>query len=82
MTRIGAGWLKVDKNEEHYISAKIDEAILPLNLTSEKILVITPNKNKTEDKHPDYYLELYKPEKKEEQKAEKKVEKNNTGFPV
>ena len=77
MTRIGAGWLKIDKNNEHYISTQIDEAILPLTITPDKVLIIKPNKNKEDDKHPDYYLELYKPKKKED----KVKEKEDTGFP-
>lgn len=83
MTRIGAGWLKPDKNNEFFISVKLDEAILPLTITNGKMLTITPNKTKQEENHPDYYVEIFVPKKKEEQKTEeKKVEKNNTGFPV
>lgn len=82
MTRIGAGWLKPDKNKELFISIKLDEGILPLTITNEKMLTISPNKTKQEEIQPDYYIEIFVPKKKEEQKTEKKVEKNNTGFPV
>ncbi len=66
MTRIGAGWLKEDKNKEFYISCSIDEEVQPLTLTPDKRLLLKPNQKKTEEKQPDYYLELYKPKEKKE----------------
>lgn len=64
MTRIGAGWLKEDKNKEHYISTKLDEAILPLTITAEKMLMIRPNKNKENgSQQPDYHIEIFVPDK-------------------
>lgn len=67
MTRIGAGWLKEDKNGEHYISGKVDEDLLPLVITPEKRLIIKPNKDKTRENQPDYYLNVFtlKPQEKE-----------------
>jgi len=66
MTRIGAGWLKEDKNHETYISWVVDEEIQPLTITPDKRLISKPNKNKTnDDKQPDYYLELWKPKPKD-----------------
>lgn len=71
MTTIGAGWLKEDKNGEHYISCKIDEALLPLTLTPDKLLSIRPNKNKTAgSQQPDYYLDLYIPKQRTETTSE------------
>lgn len=75
MTRIGAGWLKVDKNKEHYISIKIDDALLPLTITTDKVLIMKPNRNKEGDKQPDYYLDLFVPKKED-----KATEKEDTGF--
>lgn len=49
MTRIGAGWLKPDKNNDLFISIKLDEGILPLTITNEKMLTISPNKTKQEE---------------------------------
>lgn len=68
MTRIGAGWLKEDKNKEFYISCQIDEEIQPLTLTPDKRLILKPNQNKQEEKQPDYYIDLWKP--KQEKEAE------------
>lgn len=69
MTRIGAGWLKEDKNKDIYTSWKVDEELLPLTLTSDKILISRPNKNKTNDpKSPDSFLELWKPKSKDDDK--------------
>ena len=70
MTRIGAGWLKPDKNKELFISTKLDEGILPLTITNEKMLTLSLNKTKQEANQPDYYIEIFVPKKKEEQKAE------------
>lgn len=70
MTTIGAGWLKTDKNEQHFISVKIDEAILPLTITKEKMISVKPNKKKESDNQPDYYLDLYIPDKTKSKKAE------------
>lgn len=67
MTRIGAGWLKEDKNGEHYISAKVDEDLLPLVITPEKRLIIKPNKDKTKENQPDYYLNVFTPKPQEKE---------------
>ena len=66
MTRIGAGWIKQNKNDEYYTSFTIDEALLPLTITKDKRLVALSNKNKTEEKQPDYYLDLFIPTEKNE----------------
>lgn len=62
MTTIGAGWSKADKNGNFFISTTFDKAILPLTLTSEKKLVIKPNKSKTEDLQPDFYIDIFVPQ--------------------
>lgn len=77
MTRIGAGWLKQDKNGEHYISAKVDDDLLPLVITPEKRLIIKPNKDKTKDNQPDYYLNIFTPK----QQTNNDTEDENTDFP-
>lgn len=77
MTTIGSGWSKADKNGNFFISTTFDKAILPLTLTSEKKLVIRPNKSKTEVLQPDFYIDIFVPQ---EQKTEKS--QTNTGFPV
>lgn len=61
MTIIGAGWLKQDKNGDHYISVKLEENLLPLIITPEKRLTIKPNKDKSKDAQPDYYLNVFIP---------------------
>lgn len=66
MTRIGAGWLKEDKNKEFYIACKIDEEVQPLTLTPDKLLILKPNQKKTEEKQPDYFVDLWKPKQEKE----------------
>lgn len=77
MTTIGSGWSKADKNGNFFISTTFDKAILPLTLTSEKKLVIRPNKSKTEDLQPDFYIDIFVSQKP---KAEKIL--TNTGVPA
>lgn len=74
MTRIGAGWLKQDKNEEHYISTKFDDALLPLVITPEKRITIKPNKDKTKENQPDYYIESFVPKPQEKETVKESEE--------
>ena len=75
MTRIGAGRLKPDKNNELFISVKLDEGILPLTITDDKMLIINPNRTKNDKTQPDYYIDIFVPKKKEETKETKNTEK-------
>lgn len=71
MTRIGAAWLKTDKNEEHYYSVAIDKEIQPLTITPDKMLTLKPNKNKgNNEKAPDFYLEIFIPDKNKAQNTQ------------
>lgn len=71
MTKIGAGWLKEDKNKDLYISVKLDDAILPLTITQDKKLMIRPNKNKENgSSQPDYHVDLFVPDKTSGQKED------------
>lgn len=65
MTRIGAGWLKPDKNNELFISVKLDDGILPLTITNDKMITINPNTTKKEENQPDYYFDIFVPKKKD-----------------
>ena len=77
MTRIGAGWLKEDKNKELFISVKLDNAILPLTITEDKKLMIRPNKNKESGSaQPDYHVEIFVPDKNKEI-----IDRENSEFP-
>lgn len=69
MTRIGAGWLKQDKNGDHYISVKLEENLLPLVITPEKRITIKPNKDKTKENQPDYYIDSFIPKPQEKETA-------------
>lgn len=80
MTTIGAGWLKEDKNKSMYISVKLDDAILPLTITNDKMISIRPNKNKENNKQPDYYVDLFVP-KKQTSDSEKPENPNSEEFP-
>lgn len=71
MTRIGAAWLKTDKNEELYYSIAIDKEIQPLTITLDKMLTLKPNKNKgNNEKAPDFYLEIFIPDKNKGQNTQ------------
>lgn len=65
--RIGAGWQNTTKKGETYISAEIDEALKPLIITDDKKLKLFTNKNKTEPKHPDYIVCLFKKDDEQEE---------------
>lgn len=69
MTRIGATWLKTDKNNEIYYSVSVDKEIQPFTITQDKMLILKPNKNKgINEKAPDFYLEVFCPDKEKKQK--------------
>lgn len=70
MSTVGAGWKKQDKNGNPYISASIDEALLPLTIDSNKRLALYPIKDKKSDKSPDFRIDLYVPKEKEENSNE------------
>lgn len=66
MTKIGAGWKKLDKNNNPFISWEIDEAIQPLVIDKGKKLNSYPVKEKKTEKSPDFTLELFCPKKQDE----------------
>lgn len=72
MTTIGAAWKQRDKNNEPYLSCKIDEELLPLTIDETKRLAFFPVKEKKSDNAPDFRIVLYKPEtdKEEEPKQD------------
>ena len=65
MTTIGAGWKKMDKNNDPYISWEVDEALLPLTIDKGKRLASFPVKEKKSDNSPDFRLDLFVPKDKE-----------------
>lgn len=63
MANIGAAWMK--ENDKGYnINLSIEEALLPLTITKEKMLILKPNIKKSEAKQPDYYVDMFIPKKK------------------
>lgn len=65
MTRIGAAWLKNNEETGKYTTQiRFDKALLPLTITSDKMMILKTNEGKTEDKQPDYFVDLFIPEKK------------------
>lgn len=67
MSTIGAGWKKKDKNDNPYISVSLDEALLPLQIDSNKRLALYPVKEKKSDKSPDFRVDLYIPKEQTEE---------------
>lgn len=63
MTTIGAAWTKENKNGEHYISIKLDESILPLTITDNKMITLKVNKSKKDTRQPDFYVDIFIPKK-------------------
>lgn len=76
MARIGAGWVKEDKNKKDYISWSVYEELQPLTLTGDKKLISRINNDKTDSKQPDYFLEIFVPQK---DKSTQKEEENHNG---
>lgn len=65
MTRIGAGWIKHNEETGKFTTQiRFDEALMPLTITPDKLMILKTNENKTEDKHPDYLVDLFIPKKK------------------
>lgn len=70
MTVIGAGWKKSDKNGKPYISLSIDKELLPITIDETKRLSIFPIADKTNEKAPDFRLNMFVSEEQEEPKTD------------
>ena len=68
MTTCGAGWKKIDKNGNPYISWEIDEALQPLTIDKNKRLAAYPVKEKKSEKSPDFRLDIFVADEKKENK--------------
>lgn len=66
MATIGAGWVKSSEKCGHYISVNISKEILPLTITSDKMLMLRPyNSENIKENSPDYLVDIFIPEKQE-----------------
>lgn len=64
MTTVGVSWINRNDKGEFYLPIKFDNGILPLNITEDKMLILKPNKNKSNnEKAPDYYVDIFVPDK-------------------
>ena len=74
MMKLGAFWLKKDKNGNSYMSGMIDNDSLP---HTEKIpVVLFKNTRKSEEKQPDYLLYLSEPR----EEKPKKIDEDDVPF--
>lgn len=64
MTTIGAAWIAENRDGDYNTTIKFDKGILPLTITEDKMLILKPNKNKSNnEKAPDYYVDIFVPDK-------------------
>jgi uncharacterized protein (DUF736 family) len=64
--KIGGAWQKTKDDGKTFISIVIDKEVKPLIITDDKGLCLFVNDKKTEPKHPDYTVHIFKREESKE----------------
>lgn len=61
-TKIGAAWFKFTENGKQYLSIKLDEAIQPLTITSDKYLLLweIPQEEQKTENSPHFTVHIAK----------------------
>jgi len=61
-TKIGAAWFKFTENGKQYLSIKLDDSILPLQITPDKYLLLweIPAEEQKNENSPHYSVHIAK----------------------